>query len=496
MKSTIAKLYSKFISKKEQAWRSNAVECQEKLLKELIDTAKNTAFGEDHNFQDITTHQDYAQAVSIQDYEDLKPYIERVRAGEKNILWPKKPKYFAKTSGTTSGAKFIPITKDSLPFHIKAAKNALLHYIDNTGNADFVNGKMIFLQGNPILKEVNDIKIGRLSGIVAHYVPSYLQKNRMPSWETNCITQWEEKVDAIVAETVNENLTVIGGIPPWILMYFERLQEKTGKKIGTIFPHLQVIVTGGVNYEPYREKMNEFLGKKVDVIQTYPASEGFIAYQDQLDSEDLLLLLNHGIFYEFVPVEEFGQTDARRLHIGQVELDKNYAVILTTNAGLWSYSIGDTVKFTSLDPYRIVVTGRIKHYTSAFGEHVIAKEVENALRETLDQHPAMVSEFHIAPQVNPAEGLPYHEWFIEFKEPPKDLNAFKTSLDQHVQDQNAYYFDLIQGKVLRPLEITFVQANGFNAYMKSQGKLGGQFKLPRLANDRAIADELEKFKQN
>lgn len=490
MKSILAKLLSKFISKQEQAWITNAVDAQEKLLLNLVNTAKNTKFGKDHNFETINTHLDYKKAVSIQDYEDLKPYIDQVREGDKDILWPKKPSYFAKTSGTTSGAKYIPITKDSLPYHIKAARNALLNYIVNSKNADFVNGKMIFLQGSPVLEEENGIKMGRLSGIVAHYVPSYLQKNRMPSWDTNCIAQWEEKVDAIVEETMNENLTVIGGIPPWILMYFEKLQERTKKKIGEIFPNLQLIVTGGVNYEPYREKMNHYLGKKVDVIQTYPASEGFIAYQDQLGKEDLLLLLNHGIFYEFVPVEEFGKPDAKRLNIGEVELDTNYAVILTTNAGLWSYSIGDTVKFTSLEPYRIVVTGRIKHYTSAFGEHVIAQEVENALKNTLEKYKATVSEFHIAPQVNPTNGLPYHEWFIEFKELPEDLEKFKNVLDQQVQSQNPYYFDLIDGKVLRPLEITFIQDNGFNLYMKSQGKLGGQFKLPRLANDRNIADGL------
>lgn len=493
MKSILAKLLSKFISKQEQTWITNAVESQEKLLIDLVKTAKATKFGKDHDFESIKSHQDYIKSVSIQDYEDLKPYIDQVREGKKDILWPKAPKYFAKTSGTTSGAKYIPISKDSLPYHIKAARNALLRYIVNSNNADFVNGKMIFLQGSPVLEEKNGIKMGRLSGIVAHYVPSYLQKNRMPSWETNCIAQWEEKVDAIVEETMTENLTVIGGIPPWILMYFDKLQERTGKKIGEIFPNLQLIVTGGVNYEPYREKMNQYLGKKVDVIQTYPASEGFIAYQDQLGKEDLLLLLNHGIFYEFVPVEEFGKPDAKRLNIGEVELDTNYAVIMTTNAGLWSYSIGDTVKFTSLEPYRIVVTGRIKHYTSAFGEHVIAQEVENALKNTLEKYKATVSEFHIAPQVNPTCGLPYHEWFIEFKEKPEDLDGFKNELDQQVQNQNPYYFDLIDGKVLRPLEISFVEDNGFNLYMKSKGKLGGQFKLPRLANDRNIADGLQPY---
>ena len=493
MKTTLAKIISKLSLKQQQNWLSKPIDCQERLMFDLIDFAKNTTFGRDHKFNSIKSHQDFIESVPITDYEDLKSYIDQVREGKTDVLWPGVPKYFAKTSGTTSGSKYIPISKESLPFHIKAARNALLTYIDNANNADFVKGKMIFLQGSPVLEEVNGIKIGRLSGIVAHYVPSYLQKNRLPSWETNCIAHWEEKVDKIVEETMTENLTVIGGIPPWILMYFERLQEKSGKKIGDLSPNLQLIVTGGVNYEPYRDKMNQYLGKQVDVIQTYPASEGFIAYQDQLDKEDLLLLLNHGIFYEFIPVEEFGQPNAKRLTIGQVELNKNYAVILTTNAGLWAYSIGDTIKFTSLNPYRIVVSGRIKHYTSAFGEHVIAQEVEKALKNTLEKHPATISEFHIAPQVNPLLGSPYHEWLIEFKAPPTNLADFASELDAQVQKQNDYYHDLIEGKVLRPLKITMVQDNGFNFYMKSQGKLGGQFKLPRLANDRNVADGLQPY---
>lgn len=493
MKTTLAKIVSKLIMNQNKTWISNAVESQNSLLLKLLEAAKHTQFGQDHEFSKIRSHQDYIDAVPITDYENLEPYIEKIRQGEKNILWPGKPKYLAKTSGTTSGSKYIPISKESLPFHIKAARNALLSYIENTNNADFVHGKMIFLQGSPELEEENDIKIGRLSGIVAHYVPTYLQKNRMPSWDTNCISNWEEKVDKIVEETIDQNLTVIGGIPPWILMYFEKLQEKTGKCICEIFPNLQIIVTGGVNYEPYRQKMNQILGRNVDIIQTYPASEGFIAYQDQLDQEDLLLLLNHGIFFEFIPVEEYHKSNPKRLTIGEVELDQNYAVILTTNAGLWSYSIGDTIKFTSLDPYRIVVSGRIKHFTSAFGEHVIAQEVEKALKNTLEKFPATISEFHIAPQVNPTEGLPYHEWLIEFQTPPENMEAFKKELDHQIQIQNDYYFDLIDGKVLQRLKITSIAENGFNSFMKSQNKLGGQFKLPRLSNDRQIADALKPF---
>ena len=490
MKKILSKYFAKFIQSKDKKWIENPIQTQQKWFDKIISKGQNTIFGREHNLISGMNYQQFQQQIPIRDYEGLKPYIDRVVAGEKDVLWPNQPLYFAKTSGTTSGAKYIPLTKESMPFHIKSARNALLNYIHKTGNSNFVNGKMIFLQGSPILDEVNGIKTGRLSGIVAHFVPKYLQKNRMPSWETNCIESWEEKVDNIVQETLHENMTLISGIPPWIIMYFEKLQEKTGKKITEIFPNLQLIVTGGVNYEPYRQKMNELLGKPIDVIQTYPASEGFIAYQDQLNSEDLLLLLNHGIFYEFVPVDEIHDENPRRLTISQVELNQNYALILTTNAGLWAYNIGDTIKFTSTNPYRIRVTGRIKHYTSAFGEHVIAQEVENALKKTLDKFPAQVSEFHVAPQVNPTSGLPYHEWLIEFTKIPENLELFKNELDAQVQKQNTYYFDLIDGKVLKPLEITLIQPNGFNNYMKSEGKLGGQFKLPRLANDRKIANVL------
>lgn len=489
MKKLLARQYSKINQRKEKKWIENPIEIQQKLLRSLIQKAKNTRFGKEHNFEQITDYESFKKYVPIREYEELKPYIDEVVNGATNILWAGKPSYFAKTSGTTSGAKYIPISRESMPFHIYAARNALLNYINNR-NADFVNGKMIFLQGSPQLDDTNGVATGRLSGIVAHFVPPYLQRNRMPSWQTNCIEDWETKLDTIVEETQHENMTLISGIPPWLLMYFERLQNRTGKKIGNLFPNLQLIVTGGVNYEPYREKMNEFLGRKIDIIQTYPASEGFIAYQDQLDSDALLLLLNQGIFYEFIPVESYGKSNPPRLDISQVELNKDYALILSSNAGLWAYSIGDTVRFVSEKPYRIVVSGRIKHYTSAFGEHVIAHEVETALAETLEKHKALISEFHVAPQVNPKEGLPYHEWLIEFEQLPENLEDFAKTLDLEMQQQNPYYLDLIQGKVLKPLVISPIPKNAFNDYMKSQGKLGGQNKTPRLANDRKLADKV------
>jgi hypothetical protein len=411
--------------------------------------------------------------------------------GEADVLWPGKPLYFAKTSGTTSGAKYIPLTKESMPYHIEAARNAILAYIHETGNVEFVDGKMIFLQGSPELHEKNGVKLGRLSGIVAHYVPAYLQKNRMPSWETNTIDDWETKVNAIVEETYNEDMAVISGIPSWVQMYFEKLQQKGGKPVGDIFKNFKLFIYGGVNYEPYRAKFEKLIGRRVDSIELFPASEGFFAYQDSQKEKGMLLLLNSGIFYEFIKADEFFTDNPRRYTIGEAELGVNYVLIISTNAGLWGYNIGDTIQFTSLSPYRVVVSGRIKHYISAFGEHVIGKEVESALKEAIQGTAITVNEFTVAPQINPAEGLPYHEWFIEFENEPEDMGTFALAIDAAMRKQNVYYDDLIVGNVLRTLVITKVGRNGFREYMKSIGKLGGQNKLPRLSNDRKIADALK-----
>ncbi|MEC4003532.1 GH3 auxin-responsive promoter family protein [Flavobacterium sp. SUN052] len=490
IKSIAAKIFAKIIHNKTQKWASKPVETQQKVFNDLIRQAERTQFGKDHNFENIKTVQDFANQVPIRDYEALKLYVDKVVKGEENILWSGKPIYFAKTSGTTSGAKYIPLTKESMPFHIEAARNAILNYIHETGKADFVDGKMIFLQGSPILEEKNGIKLGRLSGIVAHFVPKYLQKNRMPSWETNCIDDWETKVDAIVEETINEDMAVISGIPSWVQMYFEKLHQKGVKPVGEIFKNFNLFIYGGVNYEPYRAKFENLIGRKVDAIELFPASEGFFAYQDSQKEKGMLLLLNSGIFYEFVKSEEFFTEKPKRYTIGEVELNVNYVLIISTNAGLWAYNIGDTVQFTSLKPYRVIVSGRIKHYISAFGEHVIGKEVESALQKAMKNTNVRVNEFTVAPQIAPQIGLPYHEWFIEFENEPNNLDEFALAIDNAMRQQNMYYDDLIVGKVLRTLIITKVSKNGFQEYMKSIGKLGGQNKLPRLSNDRTIADKL------
>ena len=492
IKAFAAKLFAKHIHNKTQKWAQNPVETQQKVFNELIQKAKETQFGKDHHFDKINSFEEYQKNVPIRDYEQLRSYVDEVVKGKENILWPGKPIYFAKTSGTTSGAKYIPLTAASMPFHIEAARNAILSYIHETGKADFVDGKMIFLQGSPILEQKNGVKLGRLSGIVAHYVPAYLQKNRMPSWETNCIEDWETKVDAIVEETIHEDMAVISGIPSWVQMYFEKLKEKANKPVGEIFKNFNLFIYGGVNYEPYRAKFENLIGRKVDAIELFPASEGFFAYQDSQNEKGMLLLLNSGIFYEFVKAEEFFNENPKRYTIGEVELGINYVLIISTNAGLWAYNIGDTIQFTSLKPYRVIVSGRIKHYISAFGEHVIGKEVEAALQEAMEGTNVRVNEFTVAPQINPENGLPFHEWFIEFENEPADLAEFALKIDDAMRKQNVYYDDLISGNVLRKLVISKVKTNGFQEYMKSIGKLGGQNKLPRLSNDRKIADLLRK----
>ncbi|WP_131536870.1 GH3 auxin-responsive promoter family protein [Pedobacter nototheniae] len=495
LKAALSKPFAAFAVRQINKWKFNAVEAQNKILQKLVQSAANTAFGKDHYFASIKTYADFKKYVPIRDYEDLKPYVDRVVAGEENVLWKGKPLYFAKTSGTTSGVKYIPLSKESMPEHIKAARNAILTYINETGKTDFVNGKMIFLQGSPVLTEKYGINIGRLSGIVAHHVPAYLQKNRLPSYQTNCIEDWEDKVDAIVDETLNENMTLISGIPPWVQMYFDKLSEKTnGKKIAEIFKNFSLFIYGGVNFEPYRAKIEQSIGKKIDSIETYPASEGFIAYQDSQKDKGLLLLADAGIFYEFIPADEYYNDNPTRLSLGEVELDTNYALVMNTNAGLWGYSIGDTVKFVSKNPYKIVVSGRIKHFISAFGEHVIGEEVEHALLSVANEENVEITEFTVAPQINPKDSnLPYHEWFVEFSTLPKDLVAFSKKVDEALQKKNIYYFDLIEGSILQPLIIRTLQKDAFVNYMRSEGKLGGQNKVPRLSNDRKLADALEKF---
>ena len=495
IKSILAKPFANYIYKQVKKQMETALADQQSIFNTLIKVGTKTTFGKDHNFSTIKTYEDFVQQVPIRDYEQLKPYIEKIKEGKHNILWKGKPIYFAKTSGTTSGVKYIPITKDSIPNHINTARNALLCYMAETGNTKFADGKLIFLSGSPVLERIGDIPTGRLSGIVNHHVPKYLRANQLPSYTTNCIEEWEEKLDKIVEETLDKNMTLISGIPPWMQMYFDRLEEKSGKKIGELFPNFNVMVQGGVNFEPYKAKLEESIGRKIDCIELFPASEGFFAFQDSQTAKGLLLNTHSGIFFEFVPASEIFNEKPTRLTLKDVKLGENYALIINSNAGLWGYNIGDTVKFVSTNPYRIIVSGRTKHFISAFGEHVIGEEVEAAMLKAANEQNEKVTEFTVAPMIAQGDGKSYHEWFVEFEHTPANLHEFEKKIDDNLRQKNVYYDDLIKGNILQPLKITSLQKNGFINYMKSQGKLGGQNKVPRLSNDRIIADELKNYLQ-
>jgi hypothetical protein len=493
LKSLFAKPFASYIYNQIRKGTETAVSDQENILKSLLKTGTNTEFGKEHGFENIKTYDDYKKTVPIRDYEQLKPYIQKIKEGKHNVLWKGQPIYFAKTSGTTSGVKYIPITKDSIPNHINTARNALLCYMAMSGNYGFADGKLIFLSGSPELERVGGIPTGRLSGIVNHHVPRYLRTNQMPGYETNCIDDWETKLEKIVDETINQDMSLISGIPPWMQMYFDRLTEKTGKKIKDIFPNFSVMVQGGVNFEPYKARLLDSIGKPVDTIELFPASEGFFAFQDNYKEQGLLLNTNSGIYFEFIPANEIFNGNPTRLSLKDVKVNENYALIINNNAGLWSYNIGDTVKFISTNPYRLIVSGRTKHFISAFGEHVISEEVEYALLKAANEEGIKIIEFTVAPLINNGVGKSFHEWFIEFENMPYKMQSFTEKVDQNLRNKNVYYDDLIAGNILDSLQITTIRKNGFIDYMKSIGKLGGQNKVPRLSNDRKLADELKPF---
>lgn len=492
MKSLIVRPYASYIASQVRRERTHALRDQERIFKQLIEAGRMTKFGHDHSFSSIETEDDFRRLVPTNDYEGLKQYFDDQVSGEQDVLWPGRPKYYAKTSGTTSGIKYIPITTASMPNHIGTARKALMTYASQGKNSKIFDGKVMFLSGSPTLTDTAGVATGRLSGIVNHEMPSWIKSNQLPSYQTNCIEDWEAKVDKIVEETRSEDLRLISGIPPWVQMYFERMLEATGKnKVIDVFPNLSVFMYGGVNYEPYRDTIENLIGKRIDSVEVYPASEGFLAYQDTLENQGLLLNTNSGIYFEFIALEDFSKNDAKRIGLKDVQLEKDYVIILSNNAGLWAYNLGDTVRFVSLDPYRLVVSGRVKHFISAFGEHVIGKEVEQAMLGACEKYNATVREYTVAPQVTPKDSeQPYHEWFIEWEQAPTDVVKFSKELDSQLRKQNAYYDDLIAGNVLQRLVIRSMASDTFRNYMKSQGKLGGQNKVPRLSNDRKIVEQL------
>ena len=495
MISLIAKVVAHFRVNKIQKTYANASKIQEAILARLVKNAANTKFGVDHQFFNINSYNDFKKNVPLRDYESFKPYVKDIQNGKSNILWPGKPKYLAKTSGTTSGVKFIPITKESLPFHINSSRDAILFYIKQTGDSGFLNGKNIFIQGSPALEHMNGILVGRLSGIVAHHVPNYLQTKNLPTMKTNSIDDWESKIDAICEETRDKDLRVIGGIPSWVQMYLERLlHNKKEKKVMDLFKNLSLFVYGGVNFEPYKRIFLNLIGKKINTIEYYPASEGFFAYQNDQNDPTLLLQYNSEIFYEFVEVDQIQREHTNRMNLSQVKLNKNYVMIISSNAGLWAYNTGDTVMFKSINPPKIIVTGRYKHYISAFGEHVISSEVEQSIKHAIAKTKLLVKEFTVAPMIDVSKpNLPHHEWWIEFDKGTTPSDRFSEIVDSEMKNQNIYYKDLVEGKVLQPLRVISVPTGSFKNYMKSIGKLGGQNKVPRLSNNRDFVNGLNKY---
>ncbi|MBU6307962.1 MAG: GH3 auxin-responsive promoter family protein, partial [Bacteroidetes bacterium] len=355
IKSFLAKPFAAYIQRTIKADMAKALSDQQHQLQRLLKVGANTAFGKSVHLKDVNDYQSFRSAVPIQDYEGMKGWITQIKEGKHNVLWRGRPLYFAKTSGTTSGVKYIPITKDSIPNHINTARNALLCYMAETGNTRFADGKLIFLSGSPELERVGDIPTGRLSGIVNHHVPRYLRANQLPSYQTNCIEDWETKLAQIVEETLHQPMTLISGIPPWMQMYFDALTQRSGKRVGELFPDFSVMVQGGVNFEPYRTRLFESIGRKVDTIELFPASEGFFAFQDSQQAEGMLLNTNSGIFYEFIPADQIGSKEPQRISLADVKVGQQYALIINSNAGLWGYDIGDMVRFVSTDPYRLVV---------------------------------------------------------------------------------------------------------------------------------------------
>jgi len=496
LKSTLLKPFAAKISRDVCKWGEHQCKYQEKWFKYLIKKGRLTQFGKEHQFNAIKSYQDLKDHVPIRSYESYKPYIDQILEGQKDVMWPGKPKYIVGTSGTTSGIKYIPLSKESIPFHIRSARDALFNYIHLSRNYSMLDGKMIFLTGSPVLDTIgNGLPIGRLSGIINHEIPKYIQNNKLPSYETNCIEDWDEKLEAIVEETWKADMTMISGIPPWVLMYYEKLLAKSGKAhIADMFQNLKLFIHGGVSYAPYEHKMNQLLGPGIDCLETYPSTEGFIAYQDQLDNDALILNTNAGMFFEFVPTKEIFNENPTRLQLSEVEPGVSYAIIIHNNAGLWASNIGDTITFSSCNPYRLKVTGRIKHFLSAFGEHIIAKEVEDTMKAACQKMSINIIDFTVAPQINPTDGgRAYHEWFVEFERIPNDLSKFEKCLDEELQSRNFHYKDLIKGCVISPLKVTVIMPNGFRMMMKSLGKLGGQNKIPHLMNDRTLAVKCENF---
>jgi len=481
-----------------QNWVSFPLLAQRNILQHLVTQAQYTEFGRKYKFSRLFTVKDFKKRVPIHEYDDLKPYITRMMAGEENILWNTPINWFAKSSGTTSDkSKFIPISEESLKdIHFKGSKDVLSHYYKNFPDSDLLTGKSLVVGGSHQVYSLDeDIQYGDLSAVLMQNTPFWGHWIRTPELSIALLDEWENKIERLAQNTIHENVTSLAGVPTWTIILIKRILEISGKKtLKEVWPNLELYMHGGVSFKPYREQINQLIGGPINYLEMYNASEGFFAAQNMPDDEGLLLYTDHGIFYEFLPVEEYRKPDARTIGLGSVELNKNYALVISTNGGLWRYLLGDTIQFTSLKPFKIKVTGRLKHFMNAFGEEVIIDNADNAIAVASDKTGAVVNDYTAAPIFFGEKNNGAHEWLIEFEVLPEDLKEFSMQLDEALKSVNSDYEAKRHKNIaLGPPVVHALKPGIFNTWLKSKGKLGGQHKVPRLSNERTMIDEILKM---
>lgn len=470
-------------------------EVQEELLLNLIRTAENTVIGKQYDYSSIKSYQEFTERVPVSTYEDMEPLIERTRIGEQNVFWNAPIKWFAKSSGTTNAkSKFIPVSTEALEnCHYKASKDLLSLYLNNNEESQLFTGKSLRLGGSKQLYEDNNTFFGDLSAILIDNMPIWAEFSSTPSNKVSLMSEWETKIPAIINETIHENVTSFAGVPSWMLVLMNKTLEVTGREnLLEIWPNLEVYFHGGVSFDPYREQYKKILPSSgFQYYEIYNASEGFFAIQDLNNSNDLLLMLDYGIFYEFIPMDTFGTPEQKIIRLSEVELNKNYAIVITTNAGLWRYMIGDTVRFTSLNPYRIRVSGRTKHHINVFGEELIVENTDKAIAKACKITNTEVIDYTVAPIFMEGKEKGAHEWMIEFRNVPENVESFRQILDETLQSLNSdYEAKRHNNMTLNPLVLNIARANLFYDWLKEQDKLGGQHKIPRLSNQRNYLEEL------
>ena len=481
-----------------EAWKSHPEDSQREVLQDLVTSAQYTEFGKKYNFSKLFNIRAFKKAVPIHEYQDMKPYIQRIMDGEQNILWNTPVSWFAKSSGTTSDkSKFIPVTDESLQdCHYKAAKDVLTLYYSFNPDSDLLTGKGLVIGGSHTINQVNDeVHYGDLSAVLLQNTPFYSSWIKTPELSIALMEEWEEKIERLAHSTMKENVTSVSGVPTWTLVLFKRILEITGKKnMAEVWPNLELYIHGGVSFTPYREQFNKLIGKKINYLEMYNASEGFIAAQEMPGDDGMLLFVDHGIFMEFMPAGEYGKKDPQTIGLREVELGKNYAPVISTNGGLWRYLLGDTVQFTSLKPYKIIVSGRLKHYINAFGEEIIVDNSDRAISVASEKCNVIVNDYTAAPLYFSDDSNGAHEWLIEFEKEPESLEQFTVELDKALQEVNSDYEAKRHKNIaLRMPVLHALKKGSFNNWLKSRGKLGGQHKVPRLCNERTYIEEILQF---